>query len=60
VTQNEFREVLAKMKLSQRAAARWLEVDDRTVRRWCSKGGAPRMAEYALRWAFDEMKRRGL
>jgi hypothetical protein len=47
--------------LSQRSAAKWLDVNERTMRKYLAgHSPIPRMAEYALRWAIEEMKRRAL
>lgn len=48
------RELLLKTGLSQREAARELEVDDRTLRYWCAgKHEPPRMAILALERLID-------
>jgi DNA-binding transcriptional regulator YiaG len=56
MTATDFRGALDAMSLSQAACGRWLEVDERTVRRW-AEGGPPRsvalllalMVQYGLR-----------
>lgn len=53
------RDLLLKAGLSQRGAARELEVDERTMRYWCAGDGKPpRMAILALERLVD--LRRGL
>jgi DNA-binding transcriptional regulator YiaG len=47
VTPDAFRAELSRLGLSQQAAARVLEVTDRTLRRW-ARAGAPRAVELAL------------
>jgi len=61
MTAIEFRDCLTQLGLTQMEAARLLEVDPRTVRRWAEDKGAdiPGPAEHALR-AWQELQRRGL
>lgn len=50
MTPTELRAVLKRCGLSQRAAARALDLDVRTIGRYCAAEGAiPRVVEYALR-----------
>jgi transcriptional regulator with XRE-family HTH domain len=45
------RKYLEQHGLTQAELASRLEVDTRTVRRWCAKDEpAPRLVDYALRW----------
>lgn len=43
---DRLRAVLKRAGLSQRAAARMLEIDERTVRQWCAGQGAPSESVY--------------
>ena len=51
---DRLRELLDEAGLSQRAAARELEIDDRTMRYWCASE-APRIAILAME-RFIELK----
>jgi hypothetical protein len=61
MTAIEFRDCLAQLGLTQTDAARLLDVDPRTVRRWADGNGTdiPGPAEHALR-AWLGLQRRGL
>jgi hypothetical protein len=61
MTAIEFRDCLAQLDLTQIDAAKLLEVDPRTVRRWAEDNGAdiPGPAEKALR-AWQGLQKRGL
>jgi DNA-binding transcriptional regulator YiaG len=56
MTAEQFRQSLDSLGLTQGACGRWLDVDERTVRRW-AEGGPPRsvalllglMARYGLK-----------
>jgi DNA-binding transcriptional regulator YiaG len=61
MTSEELNKMLSDSGISQRSAAKFLEINERTMRRWCAGSvKAPKMAEYALRWAIEEMRKRGL
>lgn len=45
MTPQTFRDQLDRLGLSQLEAARWLDVDARTVRRWCDTSGGPNVRE---------------
>lgn len=55
--QQQVRTMLAKLNLSQRAAARALEVNERTMRRWCAgPNKVPRRIILALHGLLDLQK----
>jgi DNA-binding transcriptional regulator YiaG len=61
MTADELRKMLADEGISHNGAAVFLSVTTRTIRNWLSgKGKIPDMAEYALRWAIAEMRKRGV
>lgn len=48
---DQLRKLLDKAGLSQRGAARQLEIDERTMRKYCAGDlPVPRVIEYSLRW----------
>ena len=52
---SELREVLRACGLSQRGAAKALDVHERTMRRYCASAGEiPRVIEYAVRYMQRE------
>jgi aminoglycoside phosphotransferase len=51
VTAGQLKKVLAKAALSQRGAAKLLEINERTMRRYIAGDlPIPRVVEYALAW----------
>lgn len=53
---DELREVLDYCGLSQRAAARFLEIDDRMMRYYCTGAcDVPRVVEFAIKFIFLDM-----
>ena len=51
MTSTQLRKLLDRAGLSQRGAARELQIDERTMRRYCaSDGHIPKVIEYALMW----------
>ena len=51
MTPEELRNLLKACSLSQRGAAAALDIDERTMRRYCAGDlPVPRAIEYALRW----------
>jgi hypothetical protein len=51
MTAGQIKKVLAKAALSQRGAAKLLEINERTMRRYVSgEQPIPRVVEYALLW----------
>lgn len=55
MTPDQLRKLLDKADLSQRGAARELEIDERTMRRYCSgESPVPRTVEYSLRWLASQ------
>lgn len=51
MTATQLKKVLAKAALSQRGAAKLLEINERTMRRYISgEQPVPRVVEYALMW----------
>jgi plasmid maintenance system antidote protein VapI len=51
----ELREHLEKVGLSQRGAARALDLSERTMRYYCAgETPIPRVVEYALRWLAQQ------
>lgn len=53
---DELREVLGYCGLSQRAAARFLEIDDRMMRYYCAGVlDIPRVVEFAIKFMFLDM-----
>jgi hypothetical protein len=54
MTTDELRKLLADAGLSQRAAARLVDLDDRQMRAMCAgREPVPRFVEYALYWAIN-------
>lgn len=51
MTPDAFRAELARLGLTQASAGRFLEVDERTIRRWAAQGGAPK----AVRMLFERL-----
>ena len=55
MTAKELRRLLKAADLSQRAAAKLLAIDERTMRRYVGGDSKiPRAVEYALRWIIHE------
>lgn len=51
MTNIELRALLAASETSQRAMAKKLGINERTMRRWClGQSPVPRMASYAIKW----------
>lgn len=51
MTGSQLKKILAKAALSQRGAAKLLEINERTMRRYVSgEQPIPRVVEYALMW----------
>lgn len=56
MTPDQLRKLLDKAGLSQRGAARQLDIDERTMRRYCAgEMPLPRTVEYALRWIVSRL-----
>jgi hypothetical protein len=50
---NQLRALLAKLYLSQRGAAKLLDIDERTMRRYCAGDRVPRVVFLALERLMD-------
>jgi transcriptional regulator with XRE-family HTH domain len=59
MTTNQLRALLKAAGLSQRGAAKLLEIDERTMRRYCAGSQAvPKRVEYALMYVAQRIETR--
>ena len=54
MTATQLRKLLDRAGLSQRGAARELEIDERTMRYYCAGQPIPKAVEYAMLWLTQE------
>lgn len=53
---SELKALLAKCGISQRTAAKVLNINERTMRRYCAGGKIPHVVELAMRWIYEGWK----
>jgi hypothetical protein len=57
MTTTQLRKLLDSVGMTQRGAARALDINERTMRRYCAGEPIPKVVEYALMWiTFDLVK----
>ena len=57
MTATELRELLSDMKITQRKAARLLQINERTMRRYAAGEPIPRVVELALYWVKNNVQK---
>lgn len=54
MTATQLRKLLDRAGLSQRVAAKALDINERTMRAYCADRPIPRVVEYAMRWIASQ------